>query len=238
MNPPDLLPALYASLVAGGATGLGAVVLLQRRRPGPAALARWLYAAAGLMLAAAVFSLLLPAFQQARAPLALDVAAAALGGWALMRFVDGRIAHTHALPGAAVGRPAMLLMVSGIAVHNLPEGFAVGAGFGGDAALGAGTAFAIGLQNVPEGLLVAMALWSAGVSRVRAALVALATGLIEPVGALAGALLVGLAPVLLPLALAAAGGAMLYVVVDELVPEARRLARVPMPSRSEVACPA
>lgn len=244
MNLPELLapaaPAIAASLLAGGATGLGAVVLLQRQRPGPKALARWLYASAGLMLAAALFSLLGPAIQQARAPLALDALLAAALGWGVMRFVDGRVAHTHAVPGAAgaaVGRPAMLLMVSGIAVHNLPEGFAVGAGFGGDASLGAGTAFAIGLQNVPEGLLVAMALWSAGVSRVRSALVALGTGLIEPVGATAGALLVGVAPVLLPLALAAAGGAMLYVVVDELLPEARRLAALHPPAQPLPASP-
>lgn len=113
----------------------------------------------------------------------------------------------------------MRLMVIAIAVHNLPEGFAVGAGFGGGDALGWGTAASIGLQNIPEGLIVATALLSMGMRRATAFALAAATGLLEPLGAVLGVVAVSISALTLPWALAAAGGAMMFVVVEELIPE-------------------
>lgn len=215
-------PALLAATAAGAATGLGALVLLSPRPLSRAGLHLFIALAAGMMFAAALFSLLLPALAQAQRPWAIDVVIAAALGYAAMGLLDRIVPHRHAVPPAEGGIPerAVTLMVAGLAVHNLPEGFAVGAGFGGGEALGFGTALSIGVQNVPEGLVVATALWAAGLSRLAAAGAALGTGLLEPLGALAGAMLVGWGPALLPVALALAGGAMVHVVVEELLPEA------------------
>ncbi len=110
-------------------------------------------------------------------------------------------------------------MVVAIAVHNLPEGFAVGAGYGGGDAIGWGIALSIGMQNIPEGLIVATALWSIGASRGMAFALALATGLLEPLGAAIGVFAVGDSTILLPWALAISAGAMMFVIKEELIPE-------------------
>lgn len=219
---------VWASLLAGSATGLGALGLLRRRAPSAAEGAVLLQFGAGLMLAAAWGSLLVPALSMARLPAALEVLASLAAGALCMAVLDRQVQHRHvALPGGSSTAPAALLLVMGIGLHNLPEGFAVGAGFGGDASLGWATAASIAVQNVPEGLLVALSLWSAGWSRGAAAAAAWATGLIEPLGALLGVLLVGAAAWVLPLALAGAAGAMAYIVFDELLPNQAALRRLP-----------
>lgn len=109
-----------------------------------------------------------------------------------------------------------------IAIHNLPEGMAVGVGFGGDVAVGLGLTAGIGLQNMPEGLVVAAALMADGYSRGRAFLFALMTGLIEPIGGLLAVTAVTVAETLLPWGFAAAAGAMLFVVSHEIIPETHR----------------
>jgi len=221
---PGWLQAIKASTIAGAATGLGAIAVLIIGRLEERGLAIFMALAGGTMFAAAVFSLVKPALATATGPLALDAAAAIGGGYLLMALVDRMLPHQHPLPGApATGaRNALALTVVAIAVHNVPEGFAVGAGFGGDGAIGWSTAVAIGMQNVPEGLIVATALWSLGTSRGVAAAGALATGLVEPLGAAAGVMAAGLSDAALPVALGLAGGAMLYVVLDELVPASFR----------------
>lgn len=246
--------ALLASLIAGAATGLGALMLvLWPRRPSgtgrtggqaghdeavPSSDA-FMPFAAGLMLAAAVFSLLLPALEAATRPLALDVVIAALAGAWLMAALDRALPHRHPaeVGGGPPSRPggaardasrSTVLLITAIAVHNLPEGFAVGAGFGGDAGLGWRTALSIGVQNLPEGLIVATALASLGLGRVPAILGALATGLIEPVGAALGIVASGLSAATLPIALAMAGGAMLFVVAHEGIPALGRRRPAPL----------
>jgi len=211
---------LLASTLAGGATGLGALVLWRRHPLSDETVGAFVAAAAGMMLAAALFSLLLPAIALADRDALADPLLAATGGIVAMAVLDRIVGQRPAQrdDGGVLSGPAVTLMVAGIALHNLPEGFAVGAGFGGGEAFGWSTAVSIGAQNVPEGLVVATALWIGGMKRTHAALLALGSGLLEPLGALAGTAMVGAAPVLMPMALAVAGGAMLYVVFDELLP--------------------
>lgn len=216
---------VIASSIAGAATGLGAVALWGLRERRGRRMPVFLAASAGMMLAAALFSLLWPAFQVARGGWMPAVVAAVAAGWLGMLGLDRALPHLHATPGATDGvvpDKALRLMIIAIAAHNLPEGFAVGAGFGGGESLGWVTALAIGLQNVPEGLVVATALWSLGSSRPVAALGALGTGLIEPLGAAIGAAMVSVAPQALPVALGLAAGAMLFVVFDEMLPTSWR----------------
>lgn len=219
---PSAAQALQGSMFAGAATGIGALgVLLLRRRPNERATFGFLALSAGAMLSAALVSLLVPAIRMTTFPSALDVLLAAVVGYAAMAALDRWLPHMHAAPREQGGWPldSMRLMVMAIAVHNLPEGFAVGAGFGGGDALGWGTAVSIGLQNIPEGLIVATAVLSMGLRRVTAFALALATGLIEPLGAALGIAAVSISALTLPWALAVAGGAMMFVVMEELIPE-------------------
>lgn len=217
---------LGASAVAGMATGLGAIGVFALRRPSGRGLTLFMALAGGMMLAAALFSLLAPAVAWSVRPWAIDAALAAAAGYAAMALIDRLLPHSHPTPQAARAAPgALRLMAVAIAAHNLPEGLAVAAGFGGGDALGWSTALAIGAQNVPEGLIVAAALWTYGAPRRAAAAWAAVTGMIEPLGALAGAaaaVQTALAP-----ALALAGGAMLFVVFDELLPEVWRAHSAP-----------
>ena len=214
--------ALQAALFAGGATGLGALgVLVSKRRANSQETFRFLALSAGAMFSAALLSLLVPAARMTAVPAALDVVVAGIVGYAAMAALDRLLPHIHAAPRESGAWPSdsVRLMVVAIAVHNLPEGFAVGAGFGGSDALGWGTALSIGMQNIPEGLIVATALWSIGITRVTAFVVAVGTGLLEPIGAAVGLFAVSASVLVLPWALAAAAGAMLFVIFEELIPE-------------------
>ena len=135
---------------------------------------------------------------------------------------------THHDDASERAQAAYLLRMGGLlaialGIHNLPEGMAVGLSFmGGDPRLGWGTMLAIGVQNIPEGLAVAALLASLGWSRTRCAAGALATGLIEPVGAAFGVAIAGASAAVLPYALGFAAGAMLFVVAAEIIPHTRR----------------
>lgn len=230
---PSAAHGLAASLLAGLATGLGALPILALRRPSEAAMAPMLGLAGGMMLAASLFSLLAPAVQlvaASTAPAGLGIATAAAffaGSW-IMQALDGRLPHAHVeavgdatAPGGAL--PRVGLVVAAISLHNVPEGLAVGVA----AAAGAdhGMTLGIALQNIPEGWIVASAMLILGTSPGRAALVALATGLVEPLGGLVGVFAATVAGTALPLALAGAAGAMLWVVSHELIPASHRPGR-------------
>lgn len=223
---PALAHALAGGAMAALATALGAVPLLVMRRIGARVQGMLLGFGAGVMLAASVFSLLLPAFDAAQAQGAARGDAAwmvALGialGASLLLAMDRALPHTHA-PGGASSANAVWLFVFAIAVHNVPEGLAIGVASGLD---GAGNAVATGisLQNVPEGLIVAIALASAGYGRLFSFAVATLSGLIEPVAAIAGSMMVSASAALLPWGLAGAAGAMLFVVSHEIIPESHR----------------
>jgi ZIP family zinc transporter len=182
-----------------------------------------------MMLAASLFSLLVPAVHTVAASEASLVLGALTGlallaGVAMMQHVDRRLPHAHVETMAAAGvRPHLALVVAAIALHNVPEGLAVGisAASGGDQAMTLG----IALQNIPEGWIVASALLALGAAPARAALIALGTGLVEPLGGLLGVIASSLAGPALPLALAFAAGAMLWVVSHELIPASHQAGR-------------
>jgi len=226
---PMALVGLQASLFAGLATGLGAIPVLFMRRPQERLMAPMLGLAGGMMLAASVFSLLVPAVQTVAASgtpwsLGLATAGALLAGAAMMHLMDKRTQHAHVEEvETSKALPHVGLVVAAIALHNIPEGLAVGV----SAAAGVdhGMTLGIAIQNVPEGWIVASAMVALGAGPWRAAAMALATGLVEPVGGLFGVIASSTAGAALPLALAAAAGAMLWVVSHELIPASHRPGR-------------
>lgn len=212
---------------AGLATGVGALPVLFFRRISERVLDGLLGAAAGVMLAASCFSLIIPAIED---PLGgpWRCAAGILLGAAFLAALDRLAPHLHLgserheglRVGAAVRR-AWLFFIA-VTIHNLPEGAAVGIGYGsGDAAAATALAVGIGLQNMPEGLAVAMPLRRAGYGRAAALGYAALSGGVEPVLGLLAYLTVGLVRPVQPWGLAFAAGAMLYVVLDEILPERR-----------------
>jgi ZIP family zinc transporter len=189
--------------------------------------------AAGIMLAATFFSLLLPAIDYGEAQfggrvLSVSVVTAGLLLGALALQLVHRFApHEHFVTGregpdvAAVAR--IWLFIIAITLHNFPEGMAVGVGFAdGNVANGISLATGIGVQNIPEGLAVAVSLLAAGYSRRQAFGVAFLTGLAEPVGGVFGSAAVSLAAPLMPWTLGFAAGAMLFIISDEIIPETHR----------------
>ncbi|TFF94490.1 ZIP family metal transporter [Candidatus Thorarchaeota archaeon] len=216
-----------ASLIAGAATGVGALPIFFKRDFSRRTLDIMLALAAGVMLAASSFSLLVRALEDPIIVNWYDVLTVVALGFALGGFfvhiADRFIPHEHFQMGHE-GPPSSLarvwLLILAITIHNFPEGIAVGVAFGtSDAITGFSVAVAIGLQNIPEGLAVAAPMIREGFSRRRAVLLALATGLVEPLGGLLGVSVVSVASTLLPYGLAFAAGAMVFVVGDEMIPE-------------------
>jgi ZIP family zinc transporter len=232
----DLSPILLgsiASLLAGLGTLLGALPAVALRRVSDRVQDVFLGFAAGVMLAASFFSLILPGLEAAQdqgaseAGAALLVVSGVLLGGACLWLVHGLVPHEHFVlgrEGPEAGKVRRIwLFVIAITLHNFPEGLAVGVGFGGgDIANGTALAVGIGLQNMPEGLAVAVALLTLNYSRGRALLVAAATGLVEPLGGVLGVTAVTLAAPLLPWGLAFAAGAMIFVISSEIIPETHR----------------
>jgi ZIP family zinc transporter len=209
-----------ASLLAGLATGIGALPVFVVREVSEKFLDASLGFAAGVMLAATSFSLILPAIEIG------GVWKATLGlvlGALFLVVAEKLVPHIHHVTGVK-GPPTHLsklwLFILAITIHNFPEGMAVGVGFGsGDIAAGTTLAVGIGLQNMPEGLAVALPLLRERSTRARAFFVALLTGLVEPIGGFLGISIVSVASVLLPYGLAFAAGAMLFVISEEIIPE-------------------
>lgn len=221
-----------ASLLAGLATVIGALPILGLRKPSEEQQNLLLGFAAGVMLAASFFSLIIPAIDVAqdrgmgRMTASFIVAAAVLLGALLLAQINRLVPP---LDQFGIGPPGIAeasfrriwLFVLAITLHNFPEGMAVGVSFGGgDFAAGRATALGIGLQNIPEGLAVAVSLTSVGYGRGKALLAALASGLVEPVAGLIGVALVTLSAPFLPWGLGLAAGAMIYVVASDIIPDA------------------
>ena len=184
--------------------------------------------AAGVMLAAAVLGLIVPSVEYGgKWGLLITVAGVFVGAVCLNLF-DRVVPHLHKLSGVEQeGHPAnteklnkVLLFVTAIAIHNLPEGIAAGVSFGtGNTADALAVAGGIALQNIPEGMVIIGPMLAAGMSPKRTFLCALATGVVEVIGTLLGYFAVQLSAAILPFALAFAGGTMLYVISDEMIPE-------------------
>ena len=223
MNEEIIWLGSVASLVAGLATGVGALPVLFTRRISDRFLDILLGFAAGVMLAATSFSLLVPSVELGGPWVAV---LGLLLGAVVLHLIDRSIPHFSPAFGVE-GPPSRLsrvwLFVLAITIHNFPEGLAVGVSFGsGDVAAGFVIATAIGLQNMPEGLAVAVPLVREGYSRRRALWYGTLTGLVEPLGGLLGAAIVAISRPILPWGLAFAAGAMLFVIADEMIPESHR----------------
>lgn len=182
---------------------------------------------AGIMLAASVLGLILPAAEGAGTSGWWMVAIGVIAGAMFLNVLDLITPHLHMLTGIEPEKHAhnshlnkVLLFVLAIALHKLPEGIAAGVGFN-DTETGAAWSVTIGiaLQNIPEGMVIISPLLLAGVSRIRTLIISLAIGLLEIVGVWIGYGMGAISEILLPIMLAFAGGAMLYVVSDEMIPE-------------------
>lgn len=231
-HDPRVAQAFLAGLMAAGATALGTVPMLVSRPLSDRAQDTLLGFGAGVMLAACGFSLIIPGLEAAAA-LGNDewmsgaiVGAGILIGAALLLAIDYALPHEHFIKGVEGTRAKAIkrawLFVFAICLHNLPEGLAMGAAYAAGTEQGTALATGIVIQDLPEGLVVALALLATGYRRGHAVLAGMASGLIEPVAAVAGAALALSSPWLLPGGLGLSAGAMLYVVSHEVIPESHR----------------
>ena len=217
---------LLTAVGVGGATVFGAVIGFLFKKISHTFSDIVLSFAAGVMLAAAVLGLIVPSLEYGGKYGLLITVAGIFVGALCLNLVDKLVPHLHKLVGAEdeshhnANLGKVLLFVTAIAIHNLPEGIAAGVGFGsGDTSQALLIAGGIALQNIPEGMVIIGPMLAAGVSPKKTFLCAAATGLVEVVGTLIGYFAVSLASAILPFALAFAGGTMLYVISDEMIPE-------------------
>ncbi|MBR2404174.1 MAG: ZIP family metal transporter [Clostridia bacterium] len=219
-------PVWLTAIGVGGATVIGAIIGFCFKKMSHRFSDIILSFAAGVMLAAAVLGLVLESLEYGgRFALAITVAGIFAGALCL-NLVDKLVPHLHKLAGVEPETHAdsklgkVLLFVMAIAIHNLPEGIAAGVGFGsGNTSQALVIAGGIALQNIPEGMVIIAPMLAAGVSAKRTFAIALFTGLVEVAGTLLGYFAVSVASVILPFALSFAGGTMLYVISDEMIPE-------------------
>jgi zinc transporter, ZIP family len=238
LAPP--LQALLAGTFTWGVTAAGAGLVFLTRSASRKLLDSMLGFAAGVMIAASVFSLLIPAIELAEDRGDRGWLVAAIGfvaGGCFLALADALIPHLHLgqprseAEGLSTTWQRTTLLVLAITLHNIPEGMAIGVAFGaaqeatidGTLALAGAIALTlgIGMQNFPEGAAVSLPLRSEGLSRRKSFMIGQGTGAVEPFAAALGALAVVMVAPLLPYALAFAAGAMIYVVVEELIPGAR-----------------
>ena len=182
--------------------------------------------AAGVMLSAAVLGLILPSIEYGGEFGIVTTVIGIFVGAFCLNLVDKLVPHLHKLVGPDIEEHnnaslnKVLLFVTAIAIHNLPEGIAAGVGFGaGDSSQALLIAGGIALQNIPEGMVIIAPMLASGISPKKTFICAAATGLVEVVGTMIGYFAVSVAQIILPFSLAFAGGTMLYVISDEMIPE-------------------
>lgn len=218
---------IITALGVGGATVVGALIgFLFKRIPH-----KWndaiLGFAAGIMLAAAILGLIIPSVETVGKEGLWITALGILVGAIFINIADKFTPHLHHLTGVGVedhqsntALNKVMLFVFAIAIHNFPEGLAAGVGFGtGDVSNAITVAIGIALQNIPEGMVIISPMILSGVSKKRTFLIAAFTGLIEVIGTFIGYFAATISATILPFALAFAGGTMLYVISDEMIPE-------------------
>jgi len=236
LNP--IMQALLATIFTWGVTALGASVVFFLKNVNKKVMDGLLGFAAGVMIAASFWSLLAPAIEmteQSGKPGWVPAVIGFLSGGLVLAIFDRIIPHLHVgfpiekAEGPHTSWHRSVLLVSAITIHNLPEGLAVGVAFGAAASglpgsgLGAAVilALGIGIQNFPEGLAVSAPLRREGMSRLKSFWYGQLSGIVEPIGGVIGAASVMMVQPLLPYALAFAAGAMIFVVVEELIPESQ-----------------
>ena len=217
---------LLTALGVGGATVVGALIGFIFKKASHKFSEIVLSFAAGVMLAAAVLGLILPSVEYGGKYGLLITVAGIFAGAVCLNLIDKLVPHLHKLAGADIeshhnsNLGKVLLFVTAIAIHNLPEGIAAGVGFGsGDTSQALMIAGGIALQNIPEGMVIIGPMLAAGVKPARTFVLAMMTGVVEVLGTLLGYFAVSLSSAILPFALAFAGGTMLYVISDEMIPE-------------------
>ena len=218
---------LLTALGVGGATVIGAAIGFAFKKISHRFSDIVLAFAAGVMLAASILGLILPSLEYGGKYSLIITVAGIFAGAASLNLIDKLTPHLHHLLGTDTETHSrnsqlnkVLLFVMAIAIHNLPEGIAAGVGFGsGNDAEALLIAGGIALQNIPEGMVIIAPMLAAGVTARKTFLCAMATGLIEVIGTLLGYIAVSIASAILPFALAFAGGTMLYVISDEMIPE-------------------
>ena len=218
--------ALLTALGVGGATVLGALIGFLFKNISHKFSDIVFSFAAGVMLSAAVVGLIVPSVESGGKYGIIVTIAGIFTGALFLAMIDRIVPHLHKMAGIDIERHnnkdigKVLLFVIAIAIHNFPEGIAAGVGFGSDnTAQGLVIALGIALQNIPEGMIVIGPMLAAGVSPKRTLLIASMTGFIEVLGTLIGYFATSISAAVLPFALAFAGGTMLYIVSDEMIPE-------------------
>ncbi len=236
LNP--VIQAFIATLFTWGLTALGASVVIFTKRVNRKLLDTMLGFAAGVMIAASCWSLLVPSIEMAEelgVPKWLPAAAGFLAGGIFMRIIDGILPHLHigfstkTTEGIKTSWQRSTLLILAITLHNIPEGLAVGVAFGAvatgfeSASAGAAVALAIGigLQNFPEGMAISLPLRREGFSRAKSLWYGQLSGIVEPIAGILGAALIMVFYPILPYALSFAAGAMIFVVIEELIPESQ-----------------
>jgi len=217
---------LLTALGVGGATVFGALIGFMFKKMSHKFSDIILSFAAGVMLAAAVLGLILPSLEYGGKFGLLTTVAGIFAGAICLNLIDKLVPHLHKMAGQDLEEhnntklSKVLLFVTAIAIHNLPEGIAAGVGFGsGNTSQAFLIAGGIALQNIPEGMVIIAPMLAAGVSAKRTFVIAMLTGLVEVIGTFIGYFAVSVSSFILPFALAFAGGTMLYVISDEMIPE-------------------
>ena len=217
---------LLTALGVGGATVIGSLIGFIFKKISHKFSDIVLSFAAGVMLAAAVLGLILPSLDYGGKYGLLITTAGIFTGAVCLNLIDRLVPHLHKIVGVDTethnnaNLSKVLLFVMAIAIHNLPEGIAAGVGFGaGDTSQAMIIACGIALQNIPEGMVIIGPMLAAGVTPRKTFICAMITGLVEVIGTLIGYFAVSVAATILPFALAFAGGTMLYVISDEMIPE-------------------
>ena len=217
---------LLTALGVGGATVIGALIGFIFKKISHKFSDIVLSFAAGVMLAAAVLGLIVPSLEYGGKYGILITVAGIFAGAVCLNLIDKLVPHLHKIVGVEpeshhnANLSKVLLFVLAIAIHNLPEGIAAGVGFGsGDTTQALIIAGGIALQNIPEGMVIIAPMLAAGIRPGKTFILAMITGLVEVVGTLIGYFAVSISTAILPFALAFAGGTMLYVISDEMIPE-------------------
>ena len=217
---------LITALGVGGATIIGSLLGFAFKKISHRFSDVVLSFAAGVMLAAAVLGLVMPSIEYGGKFGLIYAVAGIFAGALCLNLIDKLVPHLHKLVGPEheahnnANLSRVLLFVMAIAIHNLPEGIAAGVGFGsGNTSQALVIAGGIALQNIPEGMVIIGPMLASGVSTRKTLVCALLTGLVEVVGTLIGYFAVSISAAILPFALAFAGGTMLYVISDEMIPE-------------------
>lgn len=222
-----LSPILLTAIGIGGSTLFGSLLGFFFKNVSHRANDIIIGFCAGVMLSASILGLLVPSFEGLSFKWIWLPTIGVFAGAALLNLLDLVTPHLHTLTGLDQEEHLnnmylnrVLLFVLAIAIHKLPEGIAAGVGFGGENINNAiNVAFAISLQNIPEAMVIISPLLLAGVSKTRTVCIALSIGILEVTGVFIGYYMGGISVGLLPLMLAFSGGAMLYVVSDEMIPE-------------------